>query len=289
MGKWEAGIISKDARYRTQSETQSRGIYSLEDQLRHKNASNWLSPLVLWPDDAGQRIPATLIVDTAGHPDDTGAYSVYHNDFDAAAAEGTTGRLYISIKCTANTAYYNDFCIGGVQLTSDDYSTLEHGWSFNVVADYTGWQYATVTGLNTSDAGHEDYTDIVGAASQVWSACVNSTANARISRATSTGSTGTGAADGIASEYSDSSTGTIIGSATSTIAQTSSTSFMFTESSGTASNIINKWWWVRSEEVSLNGEGDKNIAVIYHAASPATVGMTDAADEPLIRWWWKPS
>ena len=64
---------------------------------------------------------------------------------------------------------------------------------------------------------------------------------------------------------------------------------MFTESSGTSANVVNKWFWVRSEEVSLNGEDDKNICIVYHAATPASNGMTDAADEPLFRWWWIPS
>jgi hypothetical protein len=171
---------------------------------------------------------------------------------DAAAATGTTGRLYFAIKVTANTAYYNDFCIGAVQLTSDDYSTLEHGWSFTVLADYQDWQYATVTGLNTTSAGYENYSDIIGATSQSWDTCINSISNSRISRASGTGSSFTGATDGVSSSYSETAGASIISDGTATIAQSGSAYYMFTESSGTSANVVNKWFWVRSTELWLD-------------------------------------
>lgn len=289
MAKWNGNIISKDARYRTQASNQARGIYSLDEQLQHIQASNWPSPFAGWPDNDGQRAAITITSQSTSG-DNTSAFNVHHEDFDSAYATGSVGRLYIAIKNTANPAYYNDFCIGAIQLTSDNYSTLEHGWSFNVIGDYTDWEYATVTGLNTSSAGYENYNDIIGATSQSWAACVNGVANARISRASATASSSTGAADGLASEYSDSSTGTIIGSGTSTIAQSSTTSYMFTESSGTTANIINKWYWIRSAEITINSEANKNIAICYLAATPNnSQGMDDAADNALFRWWWIPS
>ena len=289
MSKWNGNIISKDARYRTQSSTQSRGVYSLDEQLQHVNASNWQSTFDGFPNNDGQRVAITITSQSTSG-DNTSAFNVHHEDFDSAYATGSVGRLYIAIKNTANPAYYNDFCIGAIQLTSDNYSTLNHGWSFDVVSDYTEWEYATVTGLNTSNAGYENYNDIIGATSQSWAACVNGVANARISRASATASSSTGAADGLASEYSDSSTGTIIGSGTSAIAQSSTTSYMFTESSGTTANIINKWYWIRSAEITINSEANKNIAICYLAATPNnSQGMDDAADNALFRWWWIPS
>ena len=45
MSKWNGNIISKDARYRTQSASQARGIYSLDEQLQHRNADNWTQPV----------------------------------------------------------------------------------------------------------------------------------------------------------------------------------------------------------------------------------------------------
>ena len=61
---------------------------------------------------------------------------------------------------------------------------------------------------------------------------------------------------------------------------------MYTESSGTAARMLNKWFWTRSPEVTLNAEADKNITIVYHGASPSGNGMTDAADDILFRWWW---
>ena len=287
MSRYIGGIIHPTARYRTQTSTQSRGVWDMKEQYQHKANDNWHSPLELFPSNTGQRMPVTLTTVSTGSADDTSAYQVHTESFDAAAAIRTTGRLYFAIKTTASTPFLNDFCIGAVQLLSDDFSTLDKGWSFNVVADYTDWQYATVTGLNTTSAGYENYSDIIAATSQSFASNVNGSANARISRLSNTSSSGTGAADGIASAYSTTSTGTIIdGNLTSTIAQTSSTSFMFTEASGTQANMRDKWFWTRSPEITLNGEDDKDLVIVYHAASPSGTGMTDAADEPLFRWWW---
>ena len=292
MSRWQSGIIHPTARYRTQSSTQGRGIYNLKEQLQHIKAENWPVPFAGWPSNLGQSITATFVLASTSN-DDPGPYTVYHNEFDSAAALGTTGRLYMAIKNTATAprTYYNDFAIGAVQLLSDDYNTLNHGWSFSILADYTDWEYATVTGLNTANPGYENYSDIIGATSQSWAACVNSVSNGRISRASSTGSTFTGPADGLANAYSDGDTGTIITDGTSSIAQTSTTSFMFTESSGTASNIENKWYWIRSPEITLDGDADKDIAIAYNATTHHTVSekMADAADNQLFRWWWIPS
>ena len=268
MSKWEGNIISKDARYRTQTANQARGVYSLQDQLRFKSNDHWPSPFNGWPSNTGQRAPITLITTTV-NADNSDDFSVYHNDMDAAAALGLTGRLYIAIKANSGVSYYNDLCIGAVQITSDDYTNLEFGWSFNVLADYTEWQYATVTGFGTTNAGDENYTDIVSATSQTWASCVNGVLNGRISRSNGTGSQRTGADGGVADAYSDSSTGTIISGVTSSIAQASgSTYYLYTESSGNPnSNYTGKWWWIRSPEVTLDGNGDKNMSITYHACT----------------------
>ena len=283
MSKWDGGIIHPTARYRTQSASQARGIYSMKEQYLHTASDNWPKPFAGWPSDTGQRMAATLIAVSAGTADNTGAYSAHHEEMDSAAAMGSVGRLYFAIKVTASTAYLNDFCISQVQLVSDGYSTVDHHWAFQVLSDYTDWDYATVTGLNTTSAGYENYTDIIGATSQSWASCVNGAANARISRASATGSSGTGAADSQPKSLG------VIAEGTTTIAQSAGNYFMFTEATGTQANMRNKWFWVRSPEVTLNGESDKDITIVYHAASPTGVGMEDAADDALFRWWWIPS
>ena len=293
MAKFEGGIIHPTARYRTQSDSQARGVYNLKEQYRHVANSNWPTLFPGWPSNNGQRITVS-INETSSTADDTGAYVVHHEDMDAAAAVGSTGRLYLAIKNTASgsQAYYNDFAIGAVQFRSSGDVVLNHGWSFSVAADYTDWEYATVTGLNTVNAGYENYYDIINATSQSWAACVNGVSNARISRASGTGSTYTGPADGVAVTYSDGDASpTTFASATVSVAQTGSTSFMYTESSGTSANITGKWYWVRSPEVTLDGNSNKILTIVYNATTRTGVGtrMVDAADNQLFRWWWIPS
>jgi len=286
MPKWEAGIIHASANYRTATSSEAGGIWTLEDQLRHKRNSNWPEPFAGWPDNNGQRIAVTLTAQSGGTADMTTAYNVHHENMDAAVAKvGATGRIYIAVKINASTTYYNDFCIGAIQLISDDYSTLDKGWAFTDTADRDAWTQASVDYIGTGTAGLENYNDVISAGSQSWVAINTSSSNGNWSWATSTGSTNTGAADSISGIYSNASDpGTMIGSGTSTIAQDSGTKFIYTESSG--SNIAGKWMWIRSPEITLNGESDKNFVIAYLAASNSGSGMQDASDNALIRWWW---
>ena len=281
MSRYIGGIIHPTARYRTQTSTQSRGVWDMKEQYQHKANNNWDTPVSIFPDNAGRRVPVTLITVATGSADNTDDYSVHHEEFNSAAASSTTGRLYFAIKTTASTPFLNDFCIAGVQITSDDYSILDHHFDFNDLSDYTAWERATVTGFNTSSAGFENYTDIIGAPSQSFVSNTNGSANARISRASSTGSSGTGAADGV--NLPELPFGS---SSVTSLAQSSGKFFMFTEASGTQSQMRNKWFWTRSPQITLDGNDDKNISIIYHAASPSGSGMEDSADEPLFRWWW---
>ena len=285
MGKWEAGLIHKDAAYRNQNATKAHGVFSLENQMRHAANNNWPKVSYTYPDDDGQRIPATII-GTSITGDSDEAYQVHHEDFDAAAAVATTGRLYLAVKVTASTAYYNDFCLGAIQLVSDDYSTLDKGWSFSLQTDYQAWEAPSVHNIGVAGTtGFENLDDILTAPSQSWSALLINTANFRWSWNASTGSTFTGCNNGVGNSFSSSDTGTIIGSGTSTQSQSSVSKYAFTESSG--ANVNNKYFWMRSPSITLNGEGDKNLVVVYNAVTRNTAaGMTDSAEEPLVRWWW---
>ncbi len=296
MADWEGGIISNTKG--PQSSTQNTGVLTLNDHMQLKQAARLqLTPIpsATYPDNEGLRAPIT-VTKTTTTADDSSAYQVYHNDFDSAAAIGTTGRLYIAIKCTTGNGsfgnFYNDLCIGGIQLTSDDYSTLDIGWAFSELTDYTAWEYATVTGMTSAAAGYENLDDIQDAASQTWPSCVAGVSNARISRATGTGSTLTGANNGISTDYSSQNAGTILGSGDTTVDQANNTNFMYTESSGSGAYMSNEWWWIRSPEITLNGESNKNISISIHAFSREAlqggvdISMKDAADNALLRWFW---
>ena len=280
MSKFNGGIIHPTARYRTQTSSVTRGVYDMKEQYLHRANGNWHSPLEIYPNDSGEHIPTSsnLYAVAAGSADDTQNFRVTSVDFDAAKAVKATGRLYFAIRVTASTAYLNDFCIGAVSIESDDFSNLDQCWGFHVLSDYTSWEYATITGLNTVNAGYENYTDIINAPSQNWASCVNGSANGRISRSSSTGSTGTGAADGIA-KPTDVPGG-------SSVAQSANHFYMYTEATGNQANMRNKWFWIRSPEFTATGDGDQTMTIYWHAASPSVTGMQDGVGDELLRWWW---
>ena len=60
---------------------------------------------------------------------------------------------------------------------------------------------------------------------------------------------------------------------------------------GTSANVTGKWYWVRSPEVILDGNSNKNLTIAYNATTRTGVAtrMVDAADNQLFRWWWIPS
>ena len=82
MADWEAGIISKDAKYENTTHSSTGGIWNLNDQLRHRYAANWPMPFAGWPHVSGQRVPMTITTGTSN--DTTGDYNVHHEDFDNA-------------------------------------------------------------------------------------------------------------------------------------------------------------------------------------------------------------
>ena len=71
MSRYIGGIIHPTARYRTQTSSQSRGVWDMKEQQQHKSNDNWHSPLNFYPNNAGQRVPVTLITVSAGTADNT--------------------------------------------------------------------------------------------------------------------------------------------------------------------------------------------------------------------------
>ena len=286
MSKWEGGMINHNVAYRTQTEQSAGGVYSLQNQLRHHAAGNWPVPFPGIGGNSGIRIPVTIIQASGNDNDSSADYSVYHNAAEFSAIEGgSTGRLYLSVLVSANPSYYNDFVVGAVQITSDDYTNLDKGWCFSRQGDNT-WERASLTNIGVADTdGYENYFDIINVNSQSWDSIANSGAsNGKWSRGTATGSNLTGATDGLDDKYSSEEEGNIIEGATSTVSQTLNTSYYFTETSG--SNVFGKWMWIRSPEITLDVNDDKRLSVAYLAYTHSTQGMTDSAEAPLLRWWW---
>lgn len=166
--------------------------------------------------------------------------SIYTNDYSGAYDVGEvqtnftgSGRVYIGVKVTASTTYYNDIAIAGVQVISG--STLVASWIFNTNSggSGSGWQTHTTQISGSSSVGFP----VTPAAASAYS-YVNMSTSTNISRfswASSTGSNYTGASDGIANTYKlsgDGGSGTLASVGNGQVSQSSSTYYAFREASG---------------------------------------------------------
>lgn len=288
MAKWNGNIISKDARYRTQSLSQARGIYSLEEQLQHSEAENWPSPIDLGA-NAGYHPTSLTIIETTTSADNTDNYSVLTAPMPSTASQG---RVYIAIQVTANTTYYNDFVIGSVQIPHDNGANLNQTTDTSTNVD---WDMHTTTygsdswerGTSTT-AGNNTLSSVSG---YTWTAITTGTANRRWNRATSTGSARTGARGGlnfgagynIFNELGDLN---VLGNSASRLAQTDANFYIYTETSGLVQGEI---FWCRSPEVTLTGSNHV-LVIAYHACtSSGGIGMVNTSGEPLLRLFWDES
>lgn len=144
-----------------------------------------------------------------------------------------TGRVYIGVKVTAATTYYNDIPIAGVQVISG--STLVASWIFNTSSggSGSGWQTyaAQISGSSTPGFPVTPAT----ASGYGYNNISTSTNMARFSWANSTSSSSTGAADGIANTYklsADGGSNTLATVGNAQISQLHPTYYVFRETSG---------------------------------------------------------
>ena len=163
-----------------------------------------------------------------GSGDYNGPYDVgeVRTDFSGS------GRVYVGVKVTAATVYYNDVPIAGIQIISG--STLSASWIFNTAngGSGSGWQTYTsqITGSSTQGFPVTPQT----ASGYTYSTIAGNNV-AKFSWATSTGSSNTGAADGIGDTYklsADGGSNTLASVGDAQISQTSSTYYAFRETSG---------------------------------------------------------
>ena len=285
MSKWNGNIISKDARYRTQTASQARGIYSLDEQLQHRSADNWTGPINIGIDTGYHFADLTLITDNTNDDDDTN-FSVATVPMPDGAYQG---RLYLAHEITGSPVYQNDFCIGSVQIphnngadlnTTTDTSTNVNWNMHDTTYGAHSWQKGSIS--NTSGNNKT----VSSTSGYAWSSISTSTINKVWCRGSSTNSSKTGAEDGI--NYSNnifSTLGDLLpsGNSPNRLAQSSDTSYIFTESSGTSvGNIL----WCRSPEVTLTGS-NHIVVIAYHFAHAGN--SVNTVSQPLLRVFWDES
>ena len=171
------------------------------------------------------------------------------------------------------TSYYHDFCLAAVQIVNsartayvtDSTYTNGYDWNFNNTGSadgYLDWRRCS------SSLSSQTYT--VDPSTLIYPyGIATSATNGAWSRGSGTGSSYTGAADGVYSPsgYSGGG-GTIISGSGLYISQASSTYYIYTETSGSGYSIGNTTLWMRSPEITIS---DTNrLQMIYKAVGGST-------------------
>ena len=193
----------------------------------------------------------------------------YDGDYDVAQVQTDftgSGRVYIAVKTSASGAsYMGDVAIAGVQIISG--STLVRSWIFNTSTggSGSGWQTKSgeVQGTNPLSA----YFSVTPATASGYTyQNITSTAdNAVFSWATSTGSSYTGAADGIGDTYklsADGGSNTLAPVGNAQISQASNSYYAYREGTGSSEFSAQ---FMRSPAYTFSG--GEYIRVIHICAS----------------------
>lgn len=207
--------------------------------------------------------------------------SDYNGPYDVGQVQtdfSGTGRVYIGVKVTASTTFYNDIPIAGVQVISG--TTLVASWIFNTSTggSGSGWQTYTSQIGGTSTQG---FPVTPATASGYSYSNISSSSTGRFGWATSTGSSYTGAADGIGNTYKLSANGgsnTLAPVGDAQISQTTSTYYAYRETSGSTrySGTV-----MRSPTYTFSG--GEYIRVIHALTGPTSMASTmDGTDSLYV-------
>ena len=208
-------------------------------------------------------LPARFIDSAAAmggsNADYTGGYDVSELVTDFSG----NGRIYIAHKVTASVTYFSDVPIGFVQLL-DSNNNVKQAYRFNSTL---GW---TTTNTNIVESG-VGISETPSNVSQRPFVSIATTTNINtFSLASSTGSSFTGAADGVVS-----TTGPLpLGQAT--MLQQAGTNYLFRETSGT---VIDQVAYMRSPIISI-APGDK--IRVAHAITGSASSQQDPTDTLFV-------
>ena len=209
--------------------------------------------------------------------DSTLPYKIFSQSMSVTGGTSVTGRLYIGMRMRGTTTYYHDWSLAIVQILQSNGtsfrtdSTYSNGYDWNARDSLTS-QYATSGFYNWSTSTGFTHSYSVDPSTHSY-VSIGSATNARWSRGLSTGSTYTGAADGIYSPSGYSGGGGSILPASGTVSQTSSTPFLFTETSGSGYLIDVTTIWLRSPEITVHNGDILRMAYLGVGGSSSTNGV----------------
>lgn len=221
----------------------------------------------------------------SGSGDSTAAYKIFSQSMTVTGGTSVTGRLYIGMRMRGSTSYYHDWSLAIVQILqssgnafrTDSTYTNGYDWNAALVLDafyhkFGFYDWSTSTGFThsyTADPSTHSYV------------AISTATNARWSRGTSTGSSYTGAADGIYSASGYSGGGGSILPASGTVAQASGIPFLFTETSGSGYSIGTSTIWLRSPEITVYNGDILRMAYLGVGGSTSTNGVGRYDDDTI--------
>tara|TARA_R100000700_G_scaffold40920_1_gene58494 strand:- start:12003 stop:13169 length:1167 start_codon:yes stop_codon:yes gene_type:complete len=200
-----------------------------------------------------------------------GNSSDYNGPYDVGeiqqSASGTK-RIYLGVKVTASTTYYNDLPIAGVQHLNSS-NVVQNTWIFNGSSSTWTTTTSQVTGTSTVGIGGGSYTPSQ-AASLTYSSISTSVGTTKFGLRNSTGSWYTGADNGI----TNITTAWTVGNGT--LNQTATNNYLYRETSGST-----RWSTVfcRSPTFSITS-GDR-IRVAHALTGPTSMASTYDDDDSL--------
>ncbi len=154
----------------------------------------------------------------------------YNGPYDVGEVQtdfSGSGRIYIAVKVTSDTTYYNDVPIAGVQHLNSAGDTLKNSWTFS-----SQWTGTTVWETHTYQSSAQTSDGIPwtpsNASSLTYSTITSGGGTGKFSFTSSTGSSNTGCADGISDDYDT----TIASVGNGQISQSSNTYYVYRETSG---------------------------------------------------------
>ena len=198
----------------------------------------------------------------------------YNGPYDVGEVQTNfigSGRVYIGVKVTASTTFYNDVPIAGVQIISG--TTLVASWIFNTSTGGSGSGWQTYTSQTAAQSTQGFPVTPATASGYTYSNITTSTGVGRFTWATSTGSSSTGAADGIGNAYklsADGGSSTLAPVGDAQISQTSSTYYAYRETSGST-----RYTGAIMRSPSYTFSGGEKIRVIH-----AVTGQSSSPMDP---------